>query len=103
MSALIYLNLDAVHPVIDGRWHRARLTSVPRPGEQITMLCGVTADAEFEGPREHEVHGVPKQCWDCDLVYRREHGIDVLPQHPGIPRAEPGRGARRRRSESRSR
>ncbi|GAA4533897.1 zinc finger protein [Amycolatopsis samaneae] len=100
MSALIYLNLDAVHPVVDGRWHRARLTSVPLPGEKITMLCGVTADAEFERPREHAARGAPTQCWDCDLVYRREHGIDILPQHPGIrrERAPGGEGKGKTRS-----
>ncbi|MFD9890417.1 zinc finger protein [Amycolatopsis sp. NPDC059027] len=81
MNALIYVNLDAVHPVVDGIWHRARFSHVPRPGEAITMLCGVSVVAEFDQGCQRDTHGVPRQCWDCDLVYRREHGIDPPPRH----------------------
>jgi hypothetical protein len=31
MSALIMVDLDRVHPVFDGRWHRVRLHRLPQP------------------------------------------------------------------------
>ncbi|MFE0025512.1 zinc finger protein [Amycolatopsis sp. NPDC059021] len=86
MDAVIYVDTDAIHPVADGRWHHARLTRVPQPGETVTMLCGLTAAAEFEQSAQRDSRGVPQTCWDCDLVYRREHDLDVWPGHPALPR-----------------
>ncbi|GAA4544484.1 zinc finger protein [Amycolatopsis samaneae] len=84
MIALIYVDTRAILPVVDGTWHRARFTHVPSPGEPITTLCGVSAVTEFELLDRRDVHGVPRQCWSCDLLYRRQHGIDVWPGHPGL-------------------
>jgi len=75
VSAMIYIDPAAIHPVIDGEWHRTRLTGIPQPGQGVTMLCGVTASAEFEPVEQRRTHGVPRQCPRCDLIYRREHGI----------------------------
>jgi len=92
MTALIYVDTEAIHPVVDGEWHRADLCRVPMPGEEITMLCGVAAVAEFEDLVRRRDHP-PRQCWHCDLVYRRRRGIAVPPEHPGliprIPRPAP--------------
>ncbi|MFD9894263.1 hypothetical protein ACFWY9_33355 [Amycolatopsis sp. NPDC059027] len=86
MSAVIYIDTDAIRPVVDGKWHHARLTHVPEPGEAITMLCGASSTAEFERSNRRDDHGAPHMCWDCDLVYRREHDMDVWPGHPALSR-----------------
>ena len=44
MSALIYVDLEALHPVVDGVWHRADLPRVPLPGE-IQSSAVVLRDA----------------------------------------------------------
>jgi len=89
MSALIYVDLEAVLPVVNGEWHRIDVHRMPMPGEEITMLCGVTDVAEFEDLVRRRGHPVT-QCWGCDLVYRRRKGIHVPPDHPGrIPRPTP--------------
>lgn len=89
MTALIYVDIEALHPVIEGEWHRVDLHRVPMPGEKITMLCGVTAVAEFEDLVRRRDHP-PHQCWGCDLAYRRRKGIAVPPEHPGLaPRRTP--------------
>ena len=84
MSAVIYVDLDAILPVINGVWHRIELTRMPEPGEGLTMLCGVTATAEFDHLDRRRSHGTPTECWNCDLIYRRKHGIPALPSHPGL-------------------
>ena len=90
MSARIYVDLNAVHPVIDGQWHHATLVRVPEPGETIKMLCGRTAPAEFERQDQRRAHSIPTQCWRCDLIYRRQHGIHVSRDHPALsPRPVP--------------
>lgn len=75
MSAVIYIDFETIHPVIDGEWHRTRLTGIPKPGQGITMLCGVAAAATFKPVNQRRNHGVPKACPRCDSIYRRELGI----------------------------
>ncbi|MEV6445981.1 hypothetical protein [Amycolatopsis sp. NPDC051716] len=75
MNALIYIDLDSVHPVIDGVWHRASPTSMPDPGDRITMLCGAAAVAEYERLERRREHGTPTMCPRCDVVYRQQKGI----------------------------
>lgn len=75
MAALIYVDLANVHPVIDGVWHRASLLAMPDPGQGITMLCGVTATAEYERLDNRNRARPPTCCWDCDAKYRRIQGI----------------------------
>ncbi|MFD9961919.1 zinc finger protein [Amycolatopsis sp. NPDC058986] len=96
MGAVIYVDTNAIHPVVDGRWHHTRLARVPEPGETVTMLCGVSAAAEFAQSQLRDSHGAPQTCWDCDLIYRREHDLDVWPGHPALsPQPVPHpRGAR---------
>jgi len=77
MTATIYLDPAAIHPVVDGEWHRTRLTDIPKPGQGVTMLCGVTAAAAFEPLEQRRARGVPRQCAHCDLMYRREQGIPL--------------------------
>ncbi|WP_167441485.1 hypothetical protein [Amycolatopsis vastitatis] len=72
MTAVIYIDPAAIHPVINGVWHRARLRGIPAPGQGITMLCGASAAASFEPSTQR---GVPTMCPRCDSVYRREHNI----------------------------
>jgi hypothetical protein len=83
MSALIMIDLDLVHPVFGNRWHRvASLHHLPQPGEAITTLCGQVEEVEYlAASRQTLVVGT---CWPCDLVYRRQHGVRVLPTHPGL-------------------
>jgi hypothetical protein len=83
MSARIMIDLDRVHPVFGGRWHRvARLAGLPQPGERITTLCGEVEEAQYVDASEQTV--IVETCWPCDLVYRRQHGVPVLPTHPGL-------------------
>ncbi|MEV8615707.1 hypothetical protein AB0383_48780 [Amycolatopsis sp. NPDC051373] len=94
MTALIYIDPQAIHPVIDGVWHRTSLSAIPAPGEGITMLCGETAAAEFEPLQQRTARGVPTQCPYCDVAYRRALGWTIPPGHPGLnrrPRALPRR------------
>ncbi|WP_116205442.1 hypothetical protein [Amycolatopsis circi] len=86
---MIYLDPAALLPVIGNVWHRARLAQVPAPGQAITMLCGQTAETAFETLARRSSHGASTQCPDCDLVYRREQGLVVRPNHPGlVPRPQ---------------
>ncbi|MFE0026863.1 hypothetical protein [Amycolatopsis sp. NPDC059021] len=96
MGAVIYVDTAAIHPVVDGVWHHTRLTGVPAPGEAVTMLCGIAAPAEFERSDLRDGHGVPHMCWSCDLVYRREHDLDVWPGHPRLAGQRTQRGQRGR-------
>ena len=90
MNALIYLNLDHLHPVINGVWHHARFVAVPAPGDAITTLCGETAVAVFEPTTRRGAHGPPLQCPFCDVAYRRACGLAIRPGHPGLlPRRRP--------------
>ena len=77
MSALIYIDLEHVHPIIDGVWHRAHLLAMPDPGQEITMLCGAIAPAEYHRLDERRQHGIPTECPRCDLLYRRRHNIPL--------------------------
>lgn len=83
-AALIYLDLAMLRPVIDGVWHLARLSAIPAPGEDITMLCGAVAQAVFAPHADRASHGVPTQCPYCDLQQRRHLGYEVRPSHPGL-------------------
>ncbi|GAA4527552.1 hypothetical protein [Amycolatopsis samaneae] len=78
-TALIYINLDAVHPIINSVWHRTNINRLPSSGEPITMLCGATAPAEFEGAAHRDVIRVARQCWDCERVYREKRGLPAPP------------------------
>ncbi|HEV7978245.1 hypothetical protein [Amycolatopsis sp.] len=89
MNARIMIDLTAVHPVTNGRWHRvANLHRMPRPGEQLIMMCGESEPAEFvaAGPI---IETAPTTCWRCDLAYRRAAGIPVRPDHPALPVPRP--------------
>ncbi|WP_328607425.1 hypothetical protein OG943_47445 [Amycolatopsis sp. NBC_00345] len=84
MTALIYIDPQAIHPVIDGVWHRGRFTAIPKPGQGIRMLCGATGTAAFEPLERRRDDGAPKTCFDCEAIYMREHGIPVPPNHPSL-------------------
>lgn len=75
MSAVIYIDPAAIHPVIGSEWHRTRLLGIPEPGQGITMLCGASAAASFEPLGNRRARGVPTACPRCDAIYRRELGI----------------------------
>jgi hypothetical protein len=97
MTAFIAVELDGIHPVIGGRWHRVRFAHFPTVGEQIVTFCGTSATIEFaDGPPAHI-----NTCWGCDLVYRQQHDILALPDHPGL--AELHRQARHPTPHPRSR
>jgi hypothetical protein len=82
MNAWIMIDLDRIHPVSDGQWHRvARLPRLPQPGEQITMLCGQVEEAEYMNAGNQ---APAETCWRCDLAYRRQEGIAIRPDHPGL-------------------
>jgi hypothetical protein len=76
------IDLARVHPVFNGRWHRIRLLRLPQPGEQIVTLCGASETAEYVSTPSP---GTAQTCWTCDIEYRRQEGIPVLPTHPGLP------------------
>jgi hypothetical protein len=83
MSAQIMIDLARLRPVSGGRWHRvARPQRLPQPGEPITMLCGQVEVAEYVSPPEPTV--AIQTCWGCDLAYRKQEGVPVLPTHPGL-------------------
>ncbi|WP_328611762.1 hypothetical protein OG943_22465 [Amycolatopsis sp. NBC_00345] len=84
MTALIYIDPQAIHPVINGTWHRARLHAIPEPGQGITMLCGATGAAAFETLERRRDHGAPETCFDCEAVFMREHDMPVPPNHPSF-------------------
>lgn len=87
MTAVIFVDLAHVHPVIDGVWHRAQLLGMPDPGQGITMLCGETAAAEYQRLEQRRAHGVPTMCPRCDLLYRQREGIP--PQQDRLAAAKP--------------
>ncbi|WP_051166335.1 zinc finger protein [Amycolatopsis orientalis] len=89
MQALIFIDLDHVHPVIEGVWHRSALDSVPDPGDDVTMLCGLTAPAGFRPRDTRAPNGALLTCVYCDYQYRRARGIPIRPDHPGLPRSRP--------------
>lgn len=82
MTALIYVDLDVVHPVVDGEWHRARFQNMPQSGEPVTMLCGLTAVVEYERSDNRRRERPPTCCWACDRAYRHLHGIPVRTPTP---------------------
>ncbi|WP_020638307.1 hypothetical protein [Amycolatopsis balhimycina] len=79
MPAVIHVDLTAVHPVIDGFWHRTRLTAIPNPGQPLAMLCGLQGVAAFESVANRAAHGVPHQCPNCERIYRQERGMAPSP------------------------
>jgi hypothetical protein len=92
MSAQIMIDLDRVHPVFGGRWHRvAQLNRLPQPGERITMLCGRVEEAEYVSTAGQIT---AQTCWSCDLAYRRQEGISVMPNHPGLVQPQARQGGR---------
>jgi hypothetical protein len=95
VTALIYLDPQAIQPVIDGTWHRARLTVIPKPGQRITMLCGATGVAVFKPLARRRDHGAPRTCFDCEAEIMREQGMLVPPNHPSrAPRPAKRKAAR---------
>ncbi|WP_370963543.1 hypothetical protein [Amycolatopsis sp. cg9] len=74
-KAVIYIDPEGIHPIVDGEWHRARLTGIPQAGQSVMMLCGVTASATFRPLDQRRDHGVPTACSRCDSIHRRERGI----------------------------
>ncbi|MGW4393842.1 hypothetical protein ACWEHA_01030 [Amycolatopsis nivea] len=85
MQALIFIDLDHLHPVVDGVWHRALLDSVPNPGDDVTMLCGLTAPAGFQPRDRRDPNSALLTCAYCDYQYRLAHDIPVAPNHPALP------------------
>jgi len=81
-DAQIYLDLSAVRPVFDGRWHRVQLDRVPTTGERLTMLCGREKAVSFADAAERAAFGVPTCCYECDVVYRRSSGIEIRSGRP---------------------
>ncbi|MEU4524761.1 hypothetical protein AB0F52_39330 [Amycolatopsis sp. NPDC024027] len=75
MAALIYLDAETVHPVINGEWHR--LAGALEAVEAITTLCGISDTPMFMPLSERRSHGIPRQCDVCDTIYRRGHGIPL--------------------------
>ncbi|WP_410644245.1 hypothetical protein [Amycolatopsis sp. lyj-346] len=76
MTAVIYIDPLMIQPVINGEWHRIRLTKLPAPGQIITMLCEASGPAMFRlSDDERRRRGIPRQCERCDAIYRRELGI----------------------------
>lgn len=73
---------DRLHLVAGGERHHARLVKAPQTGDELTMLCGLSDVVEFRHA-SGELVGV-RTCWTCDLEYRRQHGIEVRPDHPGL-------------------
>ncbi len=75
MSAVIYVDPQSVHPVINDEWHR--LNGVVGPDQTFTTLCGITDTATFLPLSERRTCGVPQQCDSCDVIYRRGRGIPL--------------------------
>ncbi len=73
MTATVYLDPARIQPVIDGEWHR--VTSIPVPGEEITVLCGARATVTFDVWAHRNDGHVATMCAGCDRVYRRALGI----------------------------
>ena len=82
MSARVFVDLNRVYPVFDGCWHRVNLSRMPQPGEEITTFCGRREAVEYGESSERS--GPILTCWGCDLAYRRQQGVEVLPDHPAI-------------------
>lgn len=91
MGAVIYVDPQAVHPVINGEWHR--LAEVLEPGQMFTTLCGISDTATFEPLTARRKHGIPRQCDGCDAVYRRDRGIPLRQDRLHEP--SPGRGRKK--------
>jgi hypothetical protein len=89
MNAQIMVDLDGVHPVCGGRWHRVLLHKMPDPGEPITMLCGRVEPVEYGAANDQTT--TVQTCWACDLTYRRREGIPVRPDHPALSGEVPAR------------
>ncbi|GHG08853.1 MULTISPECIES: hypothetical protein [Amycolatopsis] len=83
MTAAIYIDPLVIQPVIDGEWHRVRLTEIPTPGQVITMLCGAFGAAEFHLSDERRRHQIPRQCESCDVIDRRQRGIPLRGDRTG--------------------
>ncbi|MDT7801664.1 MAG: hypothetical protein QOI78_5097 [Actinomycetota bacterium] len=79
LPAVIHVDPAAIHPVIDGSWHRSRLLGIPEPGQPLVMLCGVEGVAAFEPLANRTANGVSRQCPNCDRIYRRERGMTPNP------------------------
>ncbi len=75
MPAVIHIDPDAIHPVIDGLWHRTRLGGIPEPGEPLLMLCGTQGVAVFDVLAKRRSAASRIQFPRCEVIYRREHGI----------------------------
>lgn len=74
-GAVIYIDPQAVRPVINGEWHR--LAGLLEPGQTLKTLCGLAATATFMPLSERRARGSPRQCETCDVVYRQDHGIPL--------------------------
>jgi hypothetical protein len=85
VTAAIYIDPLTILPVIEGEWHRTRLTKIPAPGQVIMMLCGASGAAVFELSDERRRHQIPRQCERCDAIYRREQGIPPRQDRIGRP------------------
>lgn len=67
-TAVIYLDPLAIHPVINGEWHRTRLTEIPQPGGTITMLCGISATAAFQPLNQRRRRQIPANATAARVV-----------------------------------
>ena len=79
LPAVIHVDPAAIHSVIDGWWHRSRLSGIPEPGRPLVVLCGVEGVAAFEPLANRTANGVSHQCPRCDRIYRRERGVAPSP------------------------
>lgn len=91
MGAVIYMDLQAVRPVINGEWHV--LAKGLEPGQAFTTLCGISDTATFEPLTERRKRGIPRQCERCDAIYRRDRGIPL--QQDRLREPSPDRGRKK--------
>lgn len=91
MGAVIYVDPQAVRPVINGEWHL--LAKGLEPGQAFTTLCGISDTATFEPLSERRKSGIPRQCDDCDAAYRRAGGIPL--QQDRLRGPSPNRGRKK--------
>jgi hypothetical protein len=72
-------------PVLDQRTHLTRAGNL--------TYCGRQVPADHVDPPRDEMLDHPwlyQTCWPCDLVYRQEHDMVILPGHPAAASMSPG-------------
>jgi hypothetical protein len=88
VSALVYVDLDAVRLIVDGVSHRVRLTRLPVAGEQLTTVCRLRVSAAFD---DEPVRMVPVPCVVCAELDRSDRAAESARLRAHAVRvAEPG-------------